>query len=43
MFNFPYLDSLTNVEFTFVEARHSEVEDSDQLGIWVFEIITQLN
>jgi len=26
------LDSLTN-EFTFVEARHSEVEDSGHLGI----------
>ena len=42
MFNFLCLDSLTNAN-AFVEARHSEVEDSGQLGIWVFEIITQLN
>ena len=37
MFNILYMDSLTN-EFTFVEARHSEVEDSGHLGmsnIWV--------
>lgn len=42
MFSFPYVDGLTNV-VTFVEARHSGVEDSGQLWIWVFEIITQLN
>jgi len=43
MFSFPCLDSLTNSDFELVEARLTEVEDSGQLWIWVFEIITQLN
>ena len=43
MFNFLCLDSLTNSNLESVEARLTEVEDSGQLGIWVFEIITQLN
>ncbi len=43
MFKFPYLDSLTNSDFELVEARLTEVEDSGHLGIWVFEITTQLN
>ena len=43
MFKFPILGQSNKFQSEFVEARLTEVEDSGQIGIWVSEIITQLN